>query len=144
MRDGDVVRIEMFDRQGRNVFGTIENRVTARKGWRQVKLYTYFRSSAAYRVRIALNLRTWTTRPCRMHLVRGGGEHRQPAYLGLNPAGLVPALEDQGQVLTQSLAIIEYLEESIRSRHCCRPRRLTAPACGGDRAGDRLRHPPGE
>lgn len=77
-----------------------------------MKLYTYFRSSAAYRVRIALNLKGLDYQAVPVHLVRGGGEHRQPAYLGLNPAGLVPALEDQGQVLTQSLAIIEYLEES--------------------------------
>ncbi len=77
-----------------------------------MKLHTYFRSSAAYRVRIALNLKGLDYEAVPVHLVRGGGEHRQPAYLGLNPAGLVPALEDQGQVLTQSLAIIEYLEET--------------------------------
>lgn len=77
-----------------------------------MKLHTYFRSSAAYRVRIALNLKGLDYEAVPVHLVRGGGEHRQPAYLGLNPAGLVPALEDQGQVLTQSLAIVEYLEET--------------------------------
>lgn len=77
-----------------------------------MRLHTYFRSSAAYRVRIALNLKGLDYEAVPVHLVRGGGEHRQPAYLGLNPAGLVPALEDQGQVLTQSLAIIEYLEET--------------------------------
>jgi len=76
-----------------------------------MRLHTYFRSSAAYRVRIALNLKGLDYEAVPVHLVRGGGEHRQPAYLGLNPAGLVPALEDQGQVLTQSLAIVEYLEE---------------------------------
>jgi maleylacetoacetate isomerase/maleylpyruvate isomerase len=77
-----------------------------------MKLYTYFRSSAAYRVRIALNLKGLAYEAVPVHLVRDGGEHRQPGYLALNPAGLVPALEDAGQVTTQSLAIIEYLEET--------------------------------
>ena len=75
-------------------------------------LYTYFRSSAAYRVRIALNLKGLDYEPVPVHLVRDGGQHRRPEYLELNPAGLVPALEDAGQVLTQSLAIIEYLDET--------------------------------
>ncbi|MCW5620440.1 MAG: maleylacetoacetate isomerase [Burkholderiales bacterium] len=92
-----------------------------------MKLYTYFRSSAAYRVRIALNLKGLDYEAVPVHLVRGGGEHRQPAYLGLNPAGLVPPLEDQGQVLTQSLAIIEYLEES-------HPQPALLPAAPLDRA----------
>ncbi|AVZ80394.1 maleylacetoacetate isomerase [Zoogloeaceae bacteirum Par-f-2] len=77
-----------------------------------MKLYTYFRSSAAYRVRIALHLKGLPYEAVPVHLVRNGGEHRQPDYLALNPAGLVPALEDRGQVLTQSLAIIEYLDET--------------------------------
>lgn len=77
-----------------------------------MKLYTYFRSSAAYRVRIALHLKGLPFEAVPVHLVRNGGEHRQPDYLALNPAGLVPALEDRGQVLTQSLAIIEYLDET--------------------------------
>lgn len=78
-----------------------------------MKLYTYFRSSAAYRVRIALNLKGLSYESVPVHLVRGGGEQRQAAYLALNPAGLVPALvDDAGQVLTQSLAIIEYLEDT--------------------------------
>lgn len=92
-----------------------------------MRLHTYFRSSAAYRVRIALNLKGLDYEAVPVHLVRGGGEHRQPAYLGLNPAGLVPALEDQGQVLTQSLAIIEYLEET-------RPQPALLPAAPLDRA----------
>lgn len=77
-----------------------------------MRLYTYFRSSAAYRVRIALNLKglAWEAMP--VHLVRSGGEHHQPEYRSINPAGLVPALEEGGRVLTQSLAIIEYLEET--------------------------------
>jgi len=75
-----------------------------------MKLYTYFRSSAAYRVRIALNLKGAAYESVPVHLTRAGGEHRGAAYLALNPQGLVPALEDGGAVLTQSLAIIEYLD----------------------------------
>jgi len=63
-------------------------------------------------VRIALHLKGLPYEAVPVHLVRNGGEHRQPDYLALNPAGLVPALEDRGQVLTQSLAIIEYLDET--------------------------------
>lgn len=76
-----------------------------------MKLYTYFRSSAAYRVRIALNLKGLAYDALPVHLLRDGGEQLAPAYRAVNPAGLVPALEDNGIVLTQSLAIIEYLEE---------------------------------
>ncbi|MCB1461629.1 MAG: maleylacetoacetate isomerase [Nitratireductor sp.] len=77
-----------------------------------MELYTYFRSSAAYRVRIALNLKGIEAQLLPVHLVRGGGEQHGEAYRGVNPAGLVPALAtDSGAVLTQSLAICEYLEE---------------------------------
>ncbi|QBQ56052.1 maleylacetoacetate isomerase [Nitrosococcus wardiae] len=74
-------------------------------------LYTYFRSSAAYRVRIALNLKGIEYHSQFVHLLRHGGEQRQPAYLKLNPQGLVPALVEGETVMTQSLAIIEYLDE---------------------------------
>jgi maleylacetoacetate isomerase/maleylpyruvate isomerase len=74
------------------------------------QLYSYFRSSASYRVRIALNLKGLDHETVAVHLLRG--EQRAPGYLARNPAGLVPALVDEGQVLTQSLAIIEYLEEA--------------------------------
>ena len=76
-----------------------------------LKLYTYFRSSAAYRVRIALNLKglSWEAAP--VHLVRDGGQQNQPAYRSKSPLGTVPALETESDVLTQSLAIIEYLDE---------------------------------
>lgn len=74
-----------------------------------MKLYTYYRSSAAYRVRIALNLKGLAWEAVPVHLARG--EQRQDAYRSVNPAGLVPALEVDGQLLTQSLAIIEYLDE---------------------------------
>jgi maleylacetoacetate isomerase len=77
-----------------------------------MKLHTYYRSSATYRVRIALNLKEIAYESLPRHLVRGGGEQRHAAFLALNPHGLVPVLEDAGSTLTQSLAIIEYLEET--------------------------------
>jgi maleylpyruvate isomerase len=76
-----------------------------------MKLYSYFRSSAAYRVRIALNLKDLPYETVPVHLARGGGEQHAPGYRKLNPQGLVPVLEDGGRVFTQSLAIIEYLDE---------------------------------
>lgn len=81
-----------------------------------MKLYGYFRSSAAYRVRIALNVKGIAVEHVPMHLVRDGGQHRNADYLTLNPQGLVPALElDDGSVLTQSIAIIEYLDTLAQS-----------------------------
>ena len=77
-----------------------------------MKLYTFFRSSASYRVRIALNLKGLTYEQAPIHLRRGGGEQLSAAYKAINPQALVPTLEDNGKVLTQSLAIIEYLEET--------------------------------
>jgi maleylacetoacetate isomerase len=77
-----------------------------------VKLYTFFRSSASYRVRIALNLKGLSYEQAAIHLRRGGGEQLSAAYKAINPQALVPALEDNGKMLTQSLAIIEYLEET--------------------------------
>ncbi len=77
-----------------------------------MKLYGYFRSSAAYRVRIALNLKGIEIEQAGIHLLKEGGQHLKASYLAKNPQGLVPALElDDGTVLTQSLAIIEYLEK---------------------------------
>jgi maleylacetoacetate isomerase len=73
-------------------------------------LYSYFRSSAAYRVRIALNLKALAYEYVPVHLVKA--EHRAAAYLTIHPQGLVPALRDDGDILTQSLAIIEYLDET--------------------------------
>lgn len=77
-----------------------------------MKLYTYFRSSAAYRVRIALNLKGLGYESIPVHLVRGGGEQKLPDYKARNPLGLVPTLEHDSTVLTQSLAIMEWLEET--------------------------------
>ena len=76
-----------------------------------MKLYDYFRSSAAYRVRIALNLKGVTPERAFVHLRHGA--QRDDDYLALNPQGLVPSLvTDEGDVLTQSLAIIEWLDET--------------------------------
>ena len=76
-----------------------------------MKLHGYFRSAAAYRVRIALNLKGLRPEHLAHHLRKG--EQCAPAYLAINPQGLVPALEnDAGAVLTQSLAIVEWLDET--------------------------------
>ncbi|KOO83784.1 maleylacetoacetate isomerase [Stenotrophomonas maltophilia] len=76
-----------------------------------IVLYTYWRSSAAYRVRIGLELKglAWEARP--VHLVRDGGEQHRDTYRALNPQQQVPTLLHEGYVLTQSLAILEYLDE---------------------------------
>lgn len=77
-----------------------------------MKLYGYWRSSAAYRVRIALALKGLDHTCVPVHLLAGGGEQHRPAYRALQPQGLVPVLvTDDGAVLFQSLAILEYLEE---------------------------------
>jgi len=88
-----------------------------------MKLHTYFRSSAAFRVRIALNLKGLAYAPAFVHLPRG--EHRAPAYGTINPQALVPTLDDDGRLLTQSLAIIEYLDETHP-----KPRLLPGDALG--------------
>ncbi len=91
-----------------------------------MKLYTYFRSSAAYRVRIALNLKGVEYQAVPVHLLRSGGEQLADAYRQVNPSALVPTLEDDnGVVIGQSLAILEYLEET----------RPTPPLLPGDAAG---------
>jgi len=92
-----------------------------------MKLHTYFRSSAAFRVRIALNLKGLPYDAVPVHLLRGGGEQHSEAYRALNPLGVVPALQDGPLVLTQSLAIIEYLEET-------HPQPALLPAAPAERA----------
>ncbi len=81
------------------------------KADKTLKLYSYWRSSAAYRVRIALNLKGLDYQQAPVHLVRRGGEQHGAAFTALNPQGLVPVLVHDGKVITQSLAICEYLEE---------------------------------
>jgi maleylacetoacetate isomerase len=77
-----------------------------------VKLYSYFRSSAAYRARIALNLKGLSYETESIHLIKEGGKQFGPDFKAINPQMRVPALKlDDGEVLTQSLAIIEYLDE---------------------------------
>ena len=94
-----------------------------------LKLYTYFRSSAAWRVRIALNLKGLPYEAVPVHLVRNGGEQLQHAYRAINPSALVPSLQDEGAmggIITQSMAIIEYLEET----HPTPPLLCTPNRCG--------------
>ncbi len=77
-----------------------------------MKLYSYFRSSAAYRVRIALNLKGLPYDMVPIHLSKDGGQQRKQEYVAINPQMRVPVLAlNSGEVLTQSLAIIEYLDE---------------------------------
>jgi maleylacetoacetate isomerase len=78
-----------------------------------VKLYSYFRSSAAYRVRIALNVKGLTYETVPVHLIKDGGHNKRPEYRAVNPQMKVPALvTPEGEALIQSLAIIEYLDET--------------------------------
>lgn len=77
-----------------------------------IRFYGYFKSSSSYRCRIAFGLKGVATEFRPVHLVRGGGQQKSAEYRRLNPQGLVPALEIDGQVLTQSPAILEWLEET--------------------------------
>ena len=92
-----------------------------------MKLYNYFRSSASFRVRIALNLKGLPYEYSVVHLTRDGGQQFDPAFVAINPDALIPVLDDDGQRLTQSLAIIEYLEET-------HPQPPLLPAAAVDRA----------
>ena len=114
----------------------------AKQGEPDVKLYSYFRSSAAYRVRIALNLKNLSYDMAPIHLVKDGGRHRSPEYRKVNPQMRLPALAlSSGEVLIQSLAIIEYLDEVYSDPPAAAGRGHGARlrACG--RADRRLRHP---
>lgn len=77
-----------------------------------MKLYSFFRSSAAYRVRIALNLKGLSYETIPVHLAKQGGQQFSEAYRQLNPTQLVPTLIDNGLAIGQSVAILEYLEET--------------------------------
>ncbi len=92
-----------------------------------MKLYSYFRSSAAYRARIALNLKGLAYEYLPIYPLRDGGQQLKPEYRAVNPDGIVPTLVDGDEVLHQSLAIIEYLEEThpqppLLARRARRPR----------------------
>lgn len=92
-----------------------------------LSLYTYFRSSASYRVRIALALKGLAYESKPIHLVRNGGEQHSPAFAALNPAQLVPVLQDGELLISQSIAILEYLEET-------HPTPALLPTSAADRA----------
>lgn len=77
-----------------------------------MKLYSYFRSSAAYRVRIALNLKGLAAEIIPVHLVKNGGEQHADPYRQINPSELVPTLVDEDFTLSQSMSTLEYLEET--------------------------------
>ena len=80
-----------------------------------MKLYDYYRSSAAYRVRIALNLKGAAYDSTEVHMLHDGGQHLKPAYEAVNPQRRIPSLQlDDGMILTQSLAILEWIEETYR------------------------------
>ncbi|MEK6554805.1 MAG: maleylacetoacetate isomerase [Bdellovibrionota bacterium] len=75
------------------------------------RLYNYYRSSASYRVRIALNLKGFKYEYVPVHLLKNGGEQKLPDFLKKNPMGQVPCLEHDGRYLSQSMAILFYLDE---------------------------------
>mgnify|MGYP003149776536 FL=1 len=77
-----------------------------------MKYYGYFRSSAAFRLRIAFNLKSLSPEMIPIHLTRNGGEQKTDAFREINPQAMVPALETDGTILTQSMAILEWLEET--------------------------------
>ena len=93
----------------------------------QLRLYSYWRSSAAYRVRIGLNLKGLAYETVPVHLVRDGGQQHAPEYVAKNPQHMVPTLQHGARVIRQSLAILEYLDEAWPS-----PRLL--PMTARDRA----------
>lgn len=83
----------------------------ANGGRNQAERHNYFRGSAAYRVRIALNLKGLSYQSVSLHLLQSAGEHLQDSYRAINPGALLPSLQDGDTILSQSLAILEYLEE---------------------------------
>ncbi|HJU39095.1 MAG TPA: maleylacetoacetate isomerase [Tahibacter sp.] len=93
-----------------------------------LRLYGYWRSSAVYRVRIALNLKGLPYETVPVHLVNNGGEQHAESYRKLNPQELIPVLRDGGRIVRQSLAIVEYLDEAYEGE--CK----LLPATARDRA----------
>lgn len=100
----------------------LESSITPRR------LYGYWRSSAAYRVRIALNLKGLHYETVPVHLINNGGEQHSPDYHALNPQELLPSLIDDGQTLHQSMAICEYLDEAYSDTTPLLPREPLARA----------------
>jgi maleylacetoacetate isomerase/maleylpyruvate isomerase len=95
-----------------------------------IKLYSYWRSTAAYRVRLALNIKQVSYSQVPVHLVKDGGEQHQPEYIEINPQKLVPTLVDDSVIIGQSMAILEYLEEKY-------PQRSLLPTSLAERAKNR-------
>src|ERR1700722_13922592 len=94
----------------------------------RIKLYSYWRSSAAYRVRIGLNLKGLPYELIPVSLIANGGEHHSEEYRALNPQGKVPTLIDGERIVRQSMAIVEYIEESYEGEQSLvrrAPRRLS-------------------
>jgi glutathione S-transferase len=99
------------------------------------ELFSFWRTSATYRVRVAFNLKG--VQPQEHNVNLDAAEQRSEAFLKINPMGAIPALLDHGDhgpgvsrtPLTQSLAILEFLDERIPPRRCCRPMHTAAPAC---------------
>lgn len=85
----------------------------------ELKLYNYFRSSPSYRVRIALHMKGLEFEYKPIHLLKNGGEQYSSEYQKINPAREVPALIHEGQIITQSVAIIEYLDETFPNPALC-------------------------
>jgi len=105
-----------------------------------MKLYGYFRSSAAFRVRIALNLKGQSYDTAAIHLRRN--DQSTSDYRGVNPQGLVPALDDGGEILIQSMALLEYLDE-LHPEPPLLPKKADRPSADPcARRHRRLRHPP--
>ena len=90
-----------------------------------MKLHGYFRSSASYRVRIALNLKGLSADHLPHHLRKG--EQRDPAYLAINPQGLVPTLQDGKTVITSRWPLSNGWRKPTPRRRCCRKIRCAAP-----------------
>ena len=87
----------------------------------RIKLYDYWRSSAAYRVRIALNLKGIDYDSIPVHLIHDGGQQHHADFAALNPQELVPVLVDGERVIRQSMAIVEYLDEAYEGEHMLLP-----------------------